>query len=164
MTASPLKDWQSCFPKLETRSEKIMNWQELSATSHYKTALAIAHELELGHTSEADKGIKELINALSRSEKRALKSQLIRLMKHILKWKNQPDYRSRSWVATIQNARVEIKDIQEETPLLCDNAIKKMWDESLSLAIVEAEDEMRQAITIADLSWKEVFEQNYLLN
>jgi Tfp pilus assembly pilus retraction ATPase PilT len=141
-----------------------MNWQELSATSHYKTALAIAHELELGHTSEADKGIKELINALSRSEKRALKSQLTRLMKHILKWKNQPDYRSRSWVATIQNARVEIKDIQEETPSLNENAIKQMWDESLSLAIVEAEDEMRQAITIVDLSWKEVFEQRYLLN
>ncbi len=123
-----------------------MNWQELSATSHYKTALAIAHELELGHTSEADKGIKELINALSRSEKRALKSQLIRLMKHILKWKNQPDYRSRSWVATIQNARVEIKDIQEETPSLNDNTIKQMWDDCLSLAIVEAEDEIRQVI------------------
>lgn len=67
-----------------------MNWQELSATSHYKTALAIAHELAVGQTSEADKGIKALINALSRSEKRALKSQLIRLMKHILKWKNHP--------------------------------------------------------------------------
>jgi hypothetical protein len=141
-----------------------MNWQELSATSHYKTALAIADELNLGHTAEADKGIKELINALSRSEKRALKSQLIRLMKHIFKWKNQPDYRSRSWVATIQNARVEIKDIQEETPSLNDKVIKQMWDECLSLAIVEAEDEIRQAIDIMDLSWKEVFEQRYLLN
>jgi aminopeptidase N len=151
-------------PDTATDVDLIMNWQELSATSHYKTALAIAHELELGHQSEADKGIKELINALSRSEKRALKSQLIRLMKHILKWKNQPDFRSRSWVATIQNARVEIKDIQEETPSLNDNAIKQMWDESLSLAIVEAEDEMRQAISIVDLSWEEVFKHPYLLN
>lgn len=141
-----------------------MNWQELSATSHYKTALAISHELELGHSSEADKGIKELINALSRSEKRALKSQLIRLMKHIIKWKTQPDYRSRSWIATIQNARVEIKDIQEETPSLNDNVIKQVWEDCLSLAIVEAEDEMRQETKIEELSWQDVFEQRYLLN
>ena len=141
-----------------------MNWQELSATSHYKTALAIAHELELGHSSEANQGIKELINALSRSEKRALKSQLIRLMKHIIKWKAQPDYRSRSWIATIQNARVEIKDIQEETPSLNDNLITQVWEDCISLAIVEAEDEMRQESSVKELSWQEVFEQPYSLN
>lgn len=141
-----------------------MNWQELSATSHYKTALAIAHELELGHSSEANQGIKELINALSRSEKRALKSQLIRLMKHIIKWKTQPDYRSRSWIATIQNARVEIKDIQEETPSLNDNLINQLWEDCISLAIVEAEDEMRQESGVKELSWQEVFEQLYSLN
>lgn len=140
-----------------------MNWQELSAISHYKTAVAIAHELQLGHSSEADKGIKELINALSRSEKRALKSQLVRLMKHIVKWKTQPDYRSRSWIATIQNARIEIKDIQEETPSLNNNLIQQMWGDCLSLAIVEAEDEMHQGTIIAELSWQEVFEQCYSL-
>ena len=141
-----------------------MNWQELSATSHYKTALAISKELQQGHTAEADKGIKELINALSRSEKRALKSQLIRLMKHIVKWKTQPDYCSRSSVATIRNARVEIKDIQEETPSLNDDAIKQMWLDCLSLAIVEAEDEMRQETMITDLSWQDVFETSYSLH
>jgi hypothetical protein len=29
-----------------------MNWQELSATSHYKTALAIHDELQLVHHTE----------------------------------------------------------------------------------------------------------------
>ena len=57
-----------------------MNWQTLSSDSHYKTAVAIRSELELGHVAEAAKGIEELIEALSRSEKRALKSQLVRLM------------------------------------------------------------------------------------
>lgn len=141
-----------------------MNWQELSATSHYKTALTIHDELQSGNYLEADKGIKELINALSRSEKRALKSQLIRLMKHIIKWKTQPTYRSRSWIATICNARVEIKDIQEETPSLNNNIIKDMWDDCLSLAIVEAEDEMRKNVIVSELSWQEVFEHKYLLD
>ncbi|MDD2723723.1 MAG: DUF29 domain-containing protein [Methylovulum sp.] len=141
-----------------------MNWQELSAASHYKTALAIHHELQQGNSSEADNGIKELINALSRSEKRALKSQLIRLMKHIIKWQTQPDYHSRSWVATIQNARAEICDIQEETPSLNNEVIKQLWGACLSLAIVEAEDEMHQETNIAELSWEDVFERNYLLS
>lgn len=141
-----------------------MNWQELSATSHYKTALAIHHELHQGNSQEADKGIMELIDALSRSEKRALKSQLTRLMKHIIKWKTQPDYRSRSWVATIHNARVEITDIQEETPSLNNEVIKKLWNDCLALAIVEAEDEMRQETKIDTLSWEEVFESGYSLN
>lgn len=52
----------------------------------------------------------------------------------------------------------------EKSPSLNDNAIRQMWDESLSLAIVEAEDEIRQAISIVDLSWEEVFKQPYLLN
>ena len=141
-----------------------MNWQELSAISPYKTALAISNEIHLGHMQEADKGIKELINALSRSEKRALKSQLVRLMKHIIKWKSQPDYRSRSWVATIHNARIEIKDIQEETPSLNSEVIERMWDDCLSLAIVESEDEIHRETNIKALSQVEVFEESYSLN
>lgn len=51
-----------------------MNWQELSSTSHYKTAMAVKNEMANGNLPEAVIGIEELIQALSRSEKRALKS------------------------------------------------------------------------------------------
>jgi len=138
-----------------------MNWQELSATSHYKTALAIHDELLKGNVQEADHGLMELIEALSRSEKRALKSQIIRLMKHVIKWKSQPEKRSRSWVVTIQNARTEIKDIQEETPSLTDDVVLQMWQSCLSSAIAEAE--MDQDSRIFVLSWEDVFETGYLL-
>ena len=90
-----------------------MDWQELSATSHYQTALEIEDELEKGNIQEASVGLKELIEALGRSEKRALKSHLTRLMAHIIKWKTQSEKQSRSCVATIYNARDEIRDIQE---------------------------------------------------
>jgi hypothetical protein len=71
-----------------------MDWQELSSTSHYQTAMAIKQALQRGNVQEAITGIEELIEALSRSDKRALKSQLIRLMMHIIKWKSQPKKRS----------------------------------------------------------------------
>lgn len=140
-----------------------MNWQRLSAVSPYQTALAIHEELSRGNLTEADHGIMELIDALSRSEKRALKSQLIRLMKHIMKWETQPEQRSRSWVATIHNARGEIRDIQEETPSLSDAVLREMWDACLASALVEAEAEMNRDSAVTRLSWEQAFQREYSL-
>ncbi len=138
-----------------------MDWQELSATSHYQTALEIEQELEKGNVEEASTGLKELIEALGRSEKRALKSHLTRLMAHIIKWKTQPVKRSRSWVATIYNARDEIKDIQEETPSLTNDMIEEIWNKCLQAANREAEADMNQDSSVSELTWQEVFEGDY---
>ncbi len=140
-----------------------MNWRELSAASHYQTALVIKDELQAGDIQEATIGIEELIEALARSEKRALKNQLIRLMAHIIKWKSQPDKRSRSWSATIANAREEISDIQEEIPSLNQQAILELWDKCFRAATRDAEGEMNKRSTVTKLSWREVFEDTYEL-
>lgn len=138
-----------------------MNWQELSTSSHYKTAVAIGATLGDGNFEEAKNGIDELIEALSRSEKRALKSQLVRLMVHVLKWKTQPEKRSRSWIATIYSAREEIADIQEETPSLTNAIIEGMWEKCLRIAKREAEAEMNQKSVLSELSWQDVFDEGY---
>ncbi|MEK6287916.1 MAG: DUF29 domain-containing protein [Acidobacteriota bacterium] len=135
-----------------------VNWARLSAESHYQVAVEIERALLQGDADEAEAGIKELIDALGRSEKRALKSQLIRLMAHIIKWKTQPERRSYGWVATIYNAREEIADIQAETPSLTDDVIKKMWDGCLRAATREAEGEMNQESAVSPVSWQEVFD------
>jgi hypothetical protein len=141
-----------------------MNWQQLSGTSHYKTALAVKNEIEIGNSSEAIVGIEELIDALSRSEKRALKSQLIRLMLHIIKWKSQPERRSLSWVASIKGAREEIEDIQEDTPSLNNRAIEILWFKAFNTAKRNAQAEMQKKTTLTELSWEEVFDNNYDLD
>ena len=140
-----------------------MNWQELSSTSHYKTAVAIKDEIQTGNIAEAMTGIEELIDALSRSEKRALKSQLIRLMMHIIKWQTQPEKRTSSWIASIQDAREEITDIQEETPSLNDTVIRTLWDKCFTIARRDAEAEMNRKTQLQSLSWKEVFDDEYEL-
>jgi prophage DNA circulation protein len=140
-----------------------MNWQELSSTSHYKTAVAIKNEIQTSNIAEAMTGIEELIEALSRSEKRALKSQLIRLMMHIIKWKTQPEKRTFSWIASIQDAREEIMDIQEETPSLNDAVIRTLWGKCFTIARRDAEAEMNRKTQLQGLSWKEVFDDEYEL-
>ena len=138
-----------------------MNWQELSAASHYQTAVAVEGELRGGNIHEATTGIQELIEALGRSEKRALKSQLTRLMMHVIKWKSQPQRRSRSWIASLYNAREEIADIQEEVPSLTNAVILEMWDKCFRAAKREAEGEMDGKSSVSKLSWEEVFEERY---
>ena len=138
-----------------------VNWARLSAESHYLAAVEIERALLQGDLDGAEAGLKELINALGRSEKRALKSQLIRLMTHIIKWKTQPERRSYGWVATIYNAREEIADIRAETPSLTDDVITTMWDACLLAATREAEGEMNQGSRVSALSCDEVFEEEY---
>jgi hypothetical protein len=108
-------------------------------------------------------GTTELMNAMAIIDRRAVKSHLIILMMHIIKWKTQENARSRSWTRTIRNARREISDIREATPSITDSTILAFWDKAFSVARVDAEDEMNCPTTITSLSWHEVFEEEYTL-
>ena len=140
-----------------------IDWQELAVNSHYITAVAVQNCLKQGNVMEATEGLDALVEAIERSEKRALRSQLVRLMVHVIKWKCQPQKRSSSWAISILSARREIEGIQEDTPSLNRNVIESIWEKSLKEAVKEAELEMRQKCDLNALSWSEVFEEEYTL-
>src|SRR5262245_32729802 len=142
------------------------DWQELATTSHYQTAVAIRDALREGNVDDAAMGLEELINALSRSDERALRSHLVRLMQHIVKWQVQPQRRSQSWVATIAIQRQEIADLQEENPRFTEPYIReRLWNRCIKLAVKEAERDMNQVIPVPPaLTWDEVFETDYQLS
>jgi Domain of unknown function DUF29 len=139
-------------------------WQELAASSHYQTAVAVKTALAQNEFSAAAEGIEELIDALTRSEKRAVKSHLIRLMAHIVKWHTQPNMRSRSWVFTIRHARREIADTQEETPSLTREVIEAMMNTCFERACEQAEEEMGEPTSVKSLTWQQVFDDEYELS
>ena len=60
----------------------------------------------------------EEIETLGRSEKRAVKSHLVILLMHLLKWEYQIERRSNSWKASIRNARRELIDLLQDNPSL----------------------------------------------
>ncbi len=141
----------------------MTKWQELATTSHYRTAAAIREALRSGDVQEAAQGIEELVDALSRSERRALESHLIRLMQHIIKWKYQPERRGRSWQNTIANARESIAELQEDTPSLTNEVIHGIWDRTLRKAHREAESELDLSLPPIPLTWSDVFEAEYTI-
>jgi hypothetical protein len=52
------------------------------------------------------------------SEKRELSHRLTLLMGHLLKWVYQPERRGNSWLATIEEQRLEIIDLLQDNPSL----------------------------------------------
>lgn len=139
-------------------------WKELATCSHYQTAVAARDALQRGELSEAQSGLQELIDALSRSDQRALRSQLVRLLTHVIKWKLQPAKRSRSWRNSIKNARQEIADLQTETPSLNRAHVESIWERCLEAARAEAEADMDQELPELALTWDEVFVTEYELS
>ncbi len=137
------------------------DWKELATTSHLETVKAIQHELEAGNLDEAEEGLEFLLESMSKHARRSVQSQLIRLMKHIIKWKVQPERRSVSWAVSIVNARYEISEAQEYEPSITDEVIRGMWERAFTQAKKEAELEMQKKAAIETLSWDEVFNESY---
>ena len=146
------------------KAAAAMDWEMLAATSHSQTAIAIREKLQQQDYGEAMHGLEELIDALARADKRALESYLIRIMQHVIKWKMQPERRSRSWIRTIRNGRKEIRKLQQDTPSLTNQLIREqLWDDCLDSAIGEAEGDMDCDLLPLALTWQEVFEDEYRL-
>jgi hypothetical protein len=148
---------------MQTNTQRIMAiaWKELVTTSHLETVKAIQHELEAGNLDEAEEGLELLLESMSKQARRSVQSQLIRLMKHIIKWKLQPERRSASWAVSIANARYEISEVQEYEPSITDEVIRGMWSRAFAQAKKEAELEMQKKSTVETLSWNEVFNDDY---
>jgi hypothetical protein len=138
-------------------------WQDLAATSHYLTAVKIKQALNDGEIEDARLGIQELTDAMSRADRRAVRSQLVRLMKHIIKWKTQPTNRSVSWAVSIENSRSEIEALREDTASITRAEVESLWEKCFQQATKEAEIEMSVKNTVHHLTWHDVFEAEYSL-
>ncbi len=60
----------------------------------------------------------EEIEAMGRSEKRAIESHLRVIILHLLKWKYQPQQRSGSWRGSITEHRIRIRKALQDSPSL----------------------------------------------
>ena len=60
----------------------------------------------------------EELEDMGNNKKHALVSRLAQLIFHLLKWQHQPDFRGRSWDASIQEQRKKIKKLLFENPSL----------------------------------------------
>jgi Domain of unknown function DUF29 len=75
--------------------------------------------LRAGELSTIDAAnIAEEIESIGRGDRREIKSRLVVLVMHLLKWHHQPAARSRSRSATIDEQRLQIEGVLDESPSL----------------------------------------------
>jgi hypothetical protein len=104
----------------------------------YAWTVEQARLLRLGELSAIDAAnIAEEIESMGRSDRRELKSRLIILLMHLLKWRCQPGARSRSWSATIDEQRLQIEGVLSESPSLRP-MVAPMMPEAYSIARARA--------------------------
>lgn len=60
----------------------------------------------------------EEIESLGRSDKRSLRSQVTRVMAHLLKWEYQQSSRTNSWRLSITEGRFQIRQLLKDSPSL----------------------------------------------
>ena len=79
-------------------------------------------QLRSGYFSALDlENLIEELESMGRSEKRAIKSLLTRLLEHLLKltyWHEERDYNANKWKSEITNFRTQIIDLLQDSPSL----------------------------------------------
>jgi Domain of unknown function DUF29 len=92
---------------------------DLYDRDYYQWLDVTATLLSEGRLNELDvPNLLDELEAMGKSQKRAIESYLKVLLLHLLKWKYQPGMRSGSWRSSIRNSRLGISDRIEESPSL----------------------------------------------
>lgn len=85
--------------------------------------------LKGGHWHDVDVNhLIEEIEDLGKRERRAISSQLIRLLLHLLKWQYQPQRRTDSWLDSITDARTQIDLAIADSPSLKSYPAEQLTD------------------------------------
>lgn len=142
------------------------DWEELTATSYVDTVAELQTTLAEHDYEQVSEWLQTLLTSMSQELKRALRSQLSRLMMHIVKWKIQPEKRSGSWAVSILDARENIEEIMQvggipQKPSLNRRFVQEIWNRTVQQAIRKAEEETQRRTNLTSLTWKEVFEDEY---
>ena len=85
--------------------------------------------------------------SMSKRDRRSIKSNLVILLLHLLKWEFQPEMRSGSWKGSIREHRRRIQQILQDSPSLR-SYIPEILSETYTEAVEQAIDETGLEIVV----------------
>jgi hypothetical protein len=98
---------------------------------------AMAERIQAGALDELDFAhLQEYLSDMAARDRREVKSRLIVLLAHILKWTGQPDHRTRGWVLSILEQRQELQDLVGKGVL--QNHAREVLQDAYSAAVLRA--------------------------
>ncbi len=93
------------------------------------------------HELDVENLIDEL-EGMARRDRREMINRLIILIAHLLKWEFQPDHQSGSWRGSIQEQRLQLNGLLEDSPSLHQQfieSLEKAYPQAIKLAYKETE-------------------------
>lgn len=105
--------------KISQPSQSDRRGQALYEQDFYAWVGEQVEALRSGHTQGLDiENLAEEIEDMGRSQRRAVKSALIIILIHLLKYRYQPQHRTNSWRASIREHRRRVRDELADSPSL----------------------------------------------
>jgi hypothetical protein len=125
----------------------------LYETDFVEWAEHTAELLRSRHFEEVDlENLVEEVESLAKRERSAARSQLRRMLMHLVKMRVQPQRAGASWRSSVVNARIRLRDSLEDSPSLRRhleaNLQKIYWD---AVAIALAETKLQQPAQQLDI-------------
>lgn len=103
--------------------------------------------------------IAEELDGLGRGEYRTLRSALMRVLQHMLKWDHQPARRSYSWVKSIHDHRYIVDEQLTENPSLQprrDEVVMEAYERAVMRAASETKLSVRSFPLYCPYAWDEI--------
>ncbi|MGK7929097.1 MAG: DUF29 domain-containing protein [Spirulina sp.] len=114
---------------------------DLYDRDYYLWLQATVNHLQDKNFAQLDiENLIEEIESMGKREKRAVESNLVIVLLHLLKWNYQPELRSRSWKATVREHRRRLRKDLQESPSL-KNYLQEVFAECYQDAREAAADE-----------------------
>jgi hypothetical protein len=107
----------------------------------------------------------EEIESLGKQQRQELRNRLGILIGHLLKWEFQPDYRSKSWLATIREQRRRVLEVLKDNPSLKPyllEAIEKAYEDGIDLAVRETTLDFDRFPNLCPYTAEQILEADFL--
>jgi hypothetical protein len=115
--------------------------QSLYETDYVKWIETTVEQLKQKNYDAIDwENLIDEIEDMARSDRRSLKSNLVVILTHLLKWQFQPERRSSSWQASIVEHRRRVRDLLKDSPSLkpyFEEVFAECYEDAIELASIE---------------------------
>lgn len=104
------------------------------------------------------------IEAMGRSEKRSIESNLRVILMHLLKWKYQPQQRSGSWGGSIAEHRIRVRKSLQDSPSLKNYLLEifsETYQDAIKIAGRETNLEPEIFPTVCEWTFQQVLDEEY---
>ena len=132
---------------------------------YYTWVLEQVELLRAGRLGEIDlENVADELSALARNEFAKLRSSLRVLMMHMLKWDQQPEHRTRSWIFSIREQRRRCRRLLAESPGLksrLDEAREQAYSDARDWAANETHLSVEDFPQTCPYDWDDIFERPF---